>query len=143
MTAAQWPSAMEWLEKLGQWWHPIKIGMEHAFGFSPDALHVLVGVGLQLALTRLLTASVAHVLPWLGVLALELLNEWSDLSFEIWPDRPMQWGESAKDVLLTMALPTVLLITARRWPELLCGPRSPACDTRKLPEVDEPERTIG
>lgn len=137
MTAIQWPSATEGFEKLGQWWHPIKMGMEHSFGFSPDALHVLVGVGLQLVLAKLLDASVARTFPLLGVLAMELLNEWSDLSFEIWPNRTMQWGESAKDVFLTMALPTVLLIVSRRWPEILRGSRGPASDIPETPMIGE------
>ena len=119
MTGTQSPAPAEGIERLGEWWHPVKVGVEHAFGFSPDALHVLVGVGLQLVLARLLNTTVAHVFPWLGVLTLELLNEWSDLSFEIWPNRPMQWGESVKDVLLTMALPTLLLVISRWCPDLL------------------------
>lgn len=59
--------------------------------------------------------------PWLMVLALELANEWSDLYIEVWPQHAMQWGESAKDVLLAMALPTLLLIVARYRPRLLTG----------------------
>lgn len=119
------PSAQDHLESLGQWWHPIKMGMEHAFAFSPDVLHVLVGVTLHLILARLLGVSVARPSPWLGVLGLELLNEWSDLSFEVWPVRAMQWGESGKDVFLTMVLPTFLLILARWYPSVLVEARAP------------------
>lgn len=129
MTAAQLPATTEGIERLGQWWHPVKMGMEHALAFSPDALHVLVGVGLQLVLARLLKSTVARVSPWLGVLALELLNEWSDLTFEIWPNRPMQWGESVKDVLLTMVLPTLLLVISRWCPGILREPYGPALDS--------------
>ena len=119
------PSAQDHLESLGQWWHPIKMGMEHAFAFSPDVLHVLVGVTLHLILAGLLGVSVARPSPWLGVLGLELLNEWSDLSFEVWPVRAMQWGESGKDVFLTMALPTFLLILARWYPSVLVEAHAP------------------
>ena len=119
------PSAQDHLESLGQWWHPIKMGMEHAFAFSPDVLHVLVGVTLQLILAGLLGVSVARPTPWLGVLGLELLNEWSDLSFEVWPVRAMQWGESGKDAFLTMALPTFLLILARWFPSVLVEAHAP------------------
>lgn len=122
------PSAQDHLESLGQWWHPIKMGMEHAFAFSPDVLHVLVGVTLQLILARLLRVSVERPAPWFGVLGLELLNEWSDLSFEVWPIRAMQWGESGKDVILTMALPTFLLILARWYPSVLVEARTPVLE---------------
>ena len=153
MTAAQLPKIAEGIERLGQWWHPVKMGMEHALAFSPDALHVLVGVGLQLVLARLLNTTVACVSPWLVVFALELLNEWSDLTFEIWPNRPMQWGESVKDVLLTMALPTLLLIISRWHPGILGEPQGPTLDSPKTrailgesasaADVDAPTDTIG
>ena len=55
------------------------------------------------------------------VLTLEMANEWSDLYTEAWPQHAMQWGESAKDVLLTKALPTLLLLLARCRPRLLTG----------------------
>ena len=57
---------------------------------------------------------------------LELLNEWADLAGEVWPTRDEQWAESVKDVLLTMLLPTVLLIVARYWPNRLTA--NPADD---------------
>lgn len=131
------PSAQDHLESLGQWWHPIKMGMEHAFAFSPDVLHVLVGIALQLILARLFGVSVARPTPWLGVLSLELLNEWSDLSFEVWPVRAMQWGESGKDVLLTMALPTVLLFLARWYPGVLVEGREPVLDPANTSETSD------
>ena len=139
MMSKLWPSVAQWVEGLGQGWFTAKIVVEHAFGFSHDALHVLVGVGLQLALAWLMRGSVGQVMPWLGVLAMELLNEWSDLSFEIWPNRPMQWGESAKDVLLTMARPSILLIVSQRWPDLLGLPTIPPTDPVEAPETGELE----
>lgn len=131
------PSAQDHLESVGQWWHPIKMGMEHAFSFSPDVLHVLVGIALQLILARLFGVSVARPTPWLGVLGLELLNEWSDLSFEVWPVRAMQWGESGKDVLLTMALPTVLLALARWYPGVLVEGCEPVLDPSNTNEASD------
>lgn len=140
MISTPWPSVTQLLEGLGHWWYATKTVAEHALGFSNDALHVLVGVVLQLALARLMTVSIGQMTPWLGVLALELLNEWSDLSFEIWPDPAMQWGESVKDVLLTMALPSILLIVSRRWPDLLRRPERSQCSPAETPEAVEPER---
>lgn len=109
------------LDRLATHWNDAKTFIEHMIGFSHDALHVLVGVCLQLLFAALFRISARSIGPWLMVLALELANEWSDLYIEVWPQHAMQWGESAKDVLLTMALPTLLLIVARYRPKLLCG----------------------
>ena len=47
------------------------------------------------------------------MLGLELINEASDFTVEIWPLPAMQFGESAKDVVMTMFVPTVLFVVAR------------------------------
>ena len=103
-------------------WYEFKLFLEHAIGFSMDAMHVIAGVLVQLLAAALLRSSVARWPPWLAALAIELLNEFSDLAVERWPKPGMQLGEGAKDVLLTMALPTVLLIVARTRPRLLAPP---------------------
>lgn len=96
----------------------VEIFVEHSLGFSHDALHVLVGPCIQLLAGALLRRSIRNLGPWLVVLVLELANEWHDLTVEHWPNPALQWGESAKDVLLTMALPTLLMILARYAPGL-------------------------
>ena len=53
-----------------------------------------------------------------ALLVLTLLNECVDLWVEQWPDKAMQYGESAKDILLTMTLPTVLMFAVRLRPNL-------------------------
>jgi hypothetical protein len=55
------------------------------------------------------------------LLGLIAFNEAVDLWIERWPDPGMQYGETAKDVFLTMVLPTVLLACARARPQLF-GP---------------------
>ncbi|MBH9538468.1 hypothetical protein [Novosphingopyxis sp. YJ-S2-01] len=100
-----------------------KMLFEHMLGFSSDALHVLVGVALQLFVAWVSRRSLAHTLPWLTVVMLELLNEGNDLLTEIWPDPAMQAGEGLKDLLLTIALPTLLLVIARKRPSLLVSRR--------------------
>ncbi|URD61698.1 hypothetical protein M8312_04080 [Sphingomonas sp. KRR8] len=87
-----------------------------------DSLHVLVGVLLQLGAASLLRRGLSDWRPWLLVLSLELLNEANDLWVERWPDPGQQYGEGVKDILLTMILPTLLLIIARRRPALLSSP---------------------
>src|SRR5438874_1834624 len=68
----------------------------------------------HLSLRRPLTAW----LPWLWALAVILWNETVDLWIEQWPDPGQQYGEGAKDLLLTMALPTLLMCAARVRPDL-------------------------
>jgi hypothetical protein len=139
MIPTRWPPVTQCIEALGYWWYITKTAAEHALGFSNDALHVMIGVSLQLVVARVMRVSAAHFLPWLAVLGLELLNEWWDLSFEIWPDHAMQWGESAKDVLLTMAVPSILLVVARRWPEVLSRSAIARPDPARTPELGEVE----
>lgn len=100
-----------------------KMFVERSLAFHNDALHVMAGLVLALAFAALLRRSLAHWLPWLAVLALELLNEANDYFFEVWPNEvARQFGEMTKDVALTMALPTLMLVVARCWPHLLSGP---------------------
>ena len=106
-----------------QEWFTIKMSIEHSISFSPKALHPIVGVVLQLASAAVLRTSVARPAPWLIVLALELANEWTDLTMEVWPNRSDQIFGSVQDTLLTMVLPTLLLLTARYYPSVLRSSR--------------------
>ncbi len=99
-------------------WYQLKLFAEHASGFSMDALHVILGVVLQMAFAFLFRSSLARPLPLLAVLALELVNEAYDFRVERWPHPGMQTGEAVKDVLLTMLLPTVIFLVARYRPAL-------------------------
>ena len=94
-------------------WHELKLLVEHASGVSMDALHVVAGVVIQVAVAALLRSSLGSWRPWLVVLVLELANEAMDLWVERWPHPGMQIGEGVKDIVLTMALPTLLLLAAR------------------------------
>ena len=100
-------------------WYQTKVFVEHASGFSMDALHVMIGAVLQLVIAFLFKSSVGRWFPLLAVLVLELINETSDFVVDIWPSASMQFGESAKDVMLTMFVPTLLFLVARYRPKLL------------------------
>ena len=104
-------------------WHGVKEWLEAATHLDMDALHVHAGVLLQLLAALLLRRSLASPWPWLVVFAGALANEAYDLHYETWPDpdRARQWAESAKDVVNTMLIPTVLLLLARYAPRLLTG----------------------
>jgi hypothetical protein len=103
-------------------WHEGKLFIEHSLTISHDTLHMIVGMLVWLGLALLLRRPVSSWKPWLWMLALILWNETVDLWVEQWPDPGMQYGEGAKDVLLTMIVPTVLLFAVRIRPDLFRRP---------------------
>ena len=107
-------------------WYDAKMFIEHASVVNSDGLHVLLGVLGWMLVAMVLRRGLAARLPWLVLLVLTLLNECVDLWAEQWPDKAMQFGESAKDVLLTMTLPTVLALAVRLRPNLFRLP-PPGC----------------
>jgi hypothetical protein len=84
-----------------------------SLGLSEDALHLVTSLLVQLGAALVLRCPLTSIVPWLAVLALELVNEASDLLVERWPDLSHQLAEAGWDVSLTMLLPTVVLLVAR------------------------------
>lgn len=109
------------LETVGNGWYHAKTFVEHAIAFSDDALHIWAGVLIQLLAAALLRRSLGSWWAWSAVLVLELANEAVDLWVERWPDLAQQLGEGGKDIVLTLLLPSLLLLISRRWPRLLAG----------------------
>jgi hypothetical protein len=99
-------------------WYRVKMFIEHASIITSDSMHVLAGVLILLLSALILRRSILSWLPWLIVLAMAVANEAVDLWVEQWPDVAMQYRESVKDLLLTMTLPTILLLAARFRPQL-------------------------
>ena len=99
-------------------WHEGKLFIEHSLTISHDTLHMIVGMFVWLGLALLLRRPLSSWKPWLWMLALILWNETVDLWVEQWPEPGMQYGEGAKDVLLTMIVPTVFLFAVRIRPDL-------------------------
>ena len=102
-------------------WYQFKLLLEHATGISMDALHILVGVGLQVLFAALFKVSLRSWRPWLFVFVLLLLNEASDLWAEQWPEPAMQYGEGLKDIIVTMLVPTALTLLARSKPSIFAA----------------------
>lgn len=99
-------------------WYQGKLFIEHSLSISHDSLHVLVGTLLWIVLGLGLRRPLTNWRPWLWLFAAVLWNETVDLWVERWPDPGMQYGEGAKDLLLTMAVPTLLMWAARVRPDL-------------------------
>ena len=108
-------------------WYQGKLFLEHSLSISHDALHVIVGVLLWLLLGFALRCPLSSWRPWWWLLMAILWNEGVDLWVERWPDPGQQYGEGAKDVLLTMMLPTILTWAVRLRPDLF---RASAYDRR-------------
>ena len=104
-------------------WHHGKVFVEHTVAVDHDALHVVVGVLAWLVFGALLRRPLSSWRPWICVLVLILWNETVDLWIERWPDAGMQYGEGAKDLLMTMLVPTVLMVLLRVAPGLFTGSR--------------------
>lgn len=83
---------------------------------SRDALHVHLGLAVMLLAMILFRKSPASVVPWLCVLALELVNELLDVH---WYRGGLQFSPAGalKDIVNTMLWPTIILLLARyAWP---------------------------
>jgi hypothetical protein len=99
-------------------WHQGKLFIEHSLTINHDSLHMLVGVLLWLAFGLLLRRPLTSWRPWLWLFAIILWNETVDLWIEQWPDPGQQYGEGAKDLLITMLVPTILMFAIRLRPDL-------------------------
>lgn len=102
-------------------WHQGKLFIEHATAINHEALHMIAGVLVWLVAGVLTRRPLSSLRPWLWLLAIIAWNETVDLWLERWPDPGMQYGEGAKDLMLTMLLPTILLFAVRWRPALFTG----------------------
>ena len=99
-------------------WYDVKMVIERAATITSDAMHVIAGVLLQLLAALITRRPLSSWKPWLVVLVLLLFNEAVDLWAERWPIVAMQLGEGVKDIILTLFLPTILLLAFRLSPAL-------------------------
>ncbi len=99
-------------------WHQGKLFIEHAVSISHDLLHLIVGVLVWIVVALVSRRPLTAWVPWAWTFAFIFWNETVDLWVERWPDAGMQFGEGAKDLALTMLLPTLLMLAARARPDL-------------------------
>ena len=102
-------------------WHQAKLFIEHMTTISHDTLHLIAGLLTNLVIATLLRRPITSWLPWLATFLVILANEAIDLWVEIWPDHAIQLGEGAKDIVTTMAIPTLLALAVRLNPRLFLG----------------------
>jgi hypothetical protein len=98
-------------------WYSIKLAVVDQTDLSRDALHIFFGLAGQVLVALVIRRSLAHPVPWLAVLVFEVANEAYDLAREEWTDREM-WPGTLRDLLVTMAVPTILLLLTRYAPSL-------------------------
>jgi hypothetical protein len=99
-------------------WMGLK-GLGSELGLAKDALHIYGAVAIQILSALLVRRSLAHWLPWLVVLVVELINEWGDMWFgEEAHIQQWQIDGAVHDIWNTMVLPTILLLLVRYAPSL-------------------------
>lgn len=99
-------------------WHQGKLFIEHSVAIEHGTLHVIAGVLIWLAVALFMRRPITSWYPWLWLFAIIAWNETVDLWNEQWPDPGQQYGDGFKDLILTMLVPTVLMIAARVRPDL-------------------------
>jgi len=99
-------------------WHQLKVIIERPGLVSDDALHVIAGVLVQILFAAMLRRPLSSWIPWLAVVGTLLFNEAVDFWVERWPSLASQFGESVKDLLVTLCLPTLLMLALRFLPAL-------------------------
>lgn len=107
------------LGRLGTEIFGAKTTIAQSISVSNDSLHLIAGVVLHLIAAFILRVSLRNFGPWLLVLGLALINELNDLHVGTQSLGTAQFGEGGKDIILIMLLPTLLLIVARKRPNLL------------------------
>lgn len=90
-----------------------KIWLQGYVHLAKDALHVHVGLALFLGCALIFRWPLKSWKPWLVVLAAALAGEIWDLRDTLVRDAPLQLAGQAKDLVSTIAWPTILMLLAR------------------------------
>jgi cell shape-determining protein MreD len=94
-------------------YNALKTELSDLLGISKDALHIHLGLGIFLIAALVFRRSLASWVPWLVLLAFELVNELIDIFHLHQGTISFDFAGSLKDVLNTMFWPTVVLVVAR------------------------------
>jgi hypothetical protein len=111
---------------------PFKTALSDFLHLSKDALHVHLGIAIYVLAALLARRSLGSAMPWLVLLAFELVNEGVDLTGDF-VNGAFGFGSllaAGKDIVNTMLWPTLLLIAVRLgWRGLERG--GPVRDARR------------
>lgn len=94
-------------------YNAIKTQLSVILGITKDALHVHIGLAIFLGVALVFRRSLASWLPWLALLAFELVNELMDMLYWNGSGIGFDLGDSPKDIVNTMFWPTVVFLVAR------------------------------
>jgi hypothetical protein len=91
---------------------------------AKDALHIYLAFVIQIGAAAALRKPLSNPLPWLTVLAFELVNEGLDMWLgEEAHLKQWQFDGAKHDIVNTMILPTALLLLCRYAPRLFSARR--------------------
>ena len=97
--------------RAAQAWLATKASLEAAVPFSSGWLHLAVGPLIFVAAALAMRKPLSSWWPWLIVLVLGVANEIIDLALGV--SGVKEFGLSGTDLLLTLAIPTIMLALAR------------------------------
>lgn len=95
-------------------YNTLKTELSNLLGISKDALHIHIGLALYVLVALVFRRRLSSWLPWLALLAFEIVNELVDIFHVHGGVMGLELGDSLKDVVNTMFWPTVVLVVARR-----------------------------
>ena len=91
----------------------MKFGLEQRIPFDADWLHIVVGPVIMAAATVISRQPLSSWFPWFVVVSIAVLNEMVDLSVKEKSIPRTSYAESATDLMLTIAVPTLVMLYAR------------------------------
>ncbi len=112
------------LAEIVERWGPSKRAAERFLDLSADGIHAMVGVLMLLALAVLTGRRLDDARLWLAVLGIELVNEAIDMSAP--GGAEAYWVYSLHDLIVTMAVPTAILLLLRHTDRRVAQPQAVA-----------------
>lgn len=82
-------------------------------GLPDPVLHILLGLGIYLAAAALLRLPLRSWIPWLIVLAAQLINEAADILRDLLRGYNLPLRGGLLDTVVTMFLPSLIVLVAR------------------------------
>lgn len=96
-----------------QSWTDAKFRLEQSVPYGDLLLHFAFGLAIFAAAAGVLRKPLGSWIPWIVVVVLAALNEAADIGRDLSYSNPPNYGESLKDLLMTVIPPLLWLLTAR------------------------------